>query len=111
MEEIKEKEDETAKIVLTNLAKEFEADLTVVGYHGRKGEKEDPTVMGSAVQFMSIHSYTPTLIVKRQVRREDRPNGYALGICIDGSRKSMAALKLLCEMRSQNDRIEVLICE
>jgi len=50
MEEIKEEnEGETAKTVLTNLAKEFKASITVVGYHGRKGEKQDPTVMGSAV--------------------------------------------------------------
>lgn len=93
------------------MAKENEVDVTVVGYHGRKGEKQDPTVMGSAVQFMSVHSFTPTMIIKKLIKRETRPLGYSMGICIDGSRKSMAALILLCQMRRPIDRIEVLICE
>ena len=31
------------------MSDEVKSDITVVGFHGRKGEKEDPTVMGSAV--------------------------------------------------------------
>jgi len=35
------------------MANEHHIDVTVCGYHGRKGEKEDPTVMGTAVQHMA----------------------------------------------------------
>lgn len=31
------------------MARDHKVDLTVVGWHGRKGPKEDPTVMGTAV--------------------------------------------------------------
>lgn len=111
-EEIKpDKEDETAKNVLTNLSKELLADITVCGFHGRKGKKEDPTVMGSSVFFMSMHTFTPMMIVKKQILRSERPNGYNFGLCCDGSLKSMKALTLMCQMRSPQDKIHVLICE
>jgi len=42
-------EGETAKEHLNQMALECEVDVTVVGFHGRKGPKADPTVMGSAV--------------------------------------------------------------
>ena len=35
------------------MAIDHKVDLTVVGFHGRKGPKDDPTVMGSAVQYMA----------------------------------------------------------
>lgn len=44
---------ETPKMVLNRMAVEHNVDVTVVGFHGRKGPKDDPTVMGSAVQFMA----------------------------------------------------------
>jgi len=31
------------------MATDLSADVAVVGWHGRKGPKKDPTVMGSAV--------------------------------------------------------------
>jgi len=40
---------ETPKSVLNRFACDNKVDLTVVGYHGRKGPKDDPTVMGTAV--------------------------------------------------------------
>jgi nucleotide-binding universal stress UspA family protein len=105
------REEDTAKSVLTSMAKDHEIDISVVGYHGRKGEKADPTIMGSAVQYMALNSHTPTMIVKKSIKSDERPNGYNLGICIDGSVKSMKALELLCQLRSPKDKIEVLICE
>jgi hypothetical protein len=44
-----ENKGDDAKTLLNLMAKENKADLAVVGYHGRKGPKEDPTIMGSAV--------------------------------------------------------------
>ena len=39
----------TAKEVLQTITKDRKVDINVVGYHGRKGPKGDPTVMGTAV--------------------------------------------------------------
>ena len=39
----------TTRQILTEISDEVGAQITVVGFHGRKGLKEDPTVMGSAV--------------------------------------------------------------
>ena len=42
-------QDRTAKEVLNQIGEEQKASIMVVGSHGRKGLKEDPTVMGTAV--------------------------------------------------------------
>jgi hypothetical protein len=81
----------------------------VVGYHGRKGPKEDPTVMGTAVQYLSVNSATPALIIKDPKTRTEE--GFCMAVCCDGSKKSMDALILLCNLRSPSDRINVIICE
>ena len=69
-QEIRPEQGDTAKSCLNAMAKEVSADVTVVGYHGRKGPKEDPTVMGSAVQYMSVRSESPVLIIKDPKSRE-----------------------------------------
>ena len=48
------KEGETFKMILNRMAIENKVDITVVGSHGRRGPKADPTVMGSAVQYMAV---------------------------------------------------------
>lgn len=45
---------DSAKSLLIEMAQLHSADILVTGYHGRKGPKEDPTIMGSAIQYMSI---------------------------------------------------------
>lgn len=42
-------ECKSTKQILNAMANENNVDVCVVGYHGRKGFKDDPTVMGSAV--------------------------------------------------------------
>ena len=51
------------------------------------------------------------MIVKEVITREDRPDGYNFAACSDGSDKSMQCLDLMCQMRQDKDRIEVIICE
>ena len=93
------KGDETPKSILNEMALANKVNITVVGYHGRKGPKEDPTVMGSAVQFMTCNGGSPILIVKDGKSRETSPNKcFKLGVLIDGSKQSLTALKLLCKM-------------
>jgi hypothetical protein len=45
---------DSAKSLLIEMAQLHSADILVTGYHGRKGPKEDPTIMGTAIQYMSI---------------------------------------------------------
>lgn len=104
-------ESETAKEVLNNIAKERHATLMVVGQHGRKGAKADPTIMGTAVQYLSVRSAAPVLIIKDPITREQRPDGFVMAVCIDGSKKSLAALDLICAMKHPNDRVKVIIAE
>lgn len=40
------------------------ADFIVMGYHGRKGFKEDVTILGSTVYNTVINTKTPLFIVK-----------------------------------------------
>jgi hypothetical protein len=71
----------------------------VVGFHGRKGPKEDPTIMGTAVQFLALNSAAPVLILKDPIPRSQKPGGFNFCALIDGSVKSMKGLELLCKMR------------
>ena len=85
-EKIKEEDGETAKSVLNSMAKERHATLMVVGFHGRKGPKEDLSVMGTSVQYLSLNSSAPVVIIKDPKTREERPDGYVFGVCVDGSK-------------------------
>jgi len=93
------------------MAEEIGIHINVVGFHGRKGVKEDPTVMGTAVQFLAIESAAPTLIIKDPKTRDDRPDGYRFGACIDGSDQSKESLEFIKRVRGPGDKITVIICE
>jgi hypothetical protein len=68
-----------------------------VGIHGRKGLKSDQTVCGSNVQYLSINSYCPVMILKKKKERKDKPEGaYRFLACVDGSEKSLKSLSLCC---------------
>jgi hypothetical protein len=98
------KNNETPKSVLNRIATEKKVDVTVVGYHGRKGPKEDPTIMGSAVQFMAQNSGTSIIIIKDGLNRSNSPDGiFKFGILIDGSKQSMIGLDLLIKMVQPGD--------
>jgi len=90
---------QTTKELLQEVAKEVNADINVVGFHGRKGVKEDPTVMGTAVRYLSTRSTCPVLIIKDPHDRSQRPDGYRFAALVDGSRFSIEALELICRIR------------
>lgn len=91
---------DTIKSNLNDLAKERHIDIQVVGYHGRKGPKTDPTVMGSAIGFLSINTCSPVLIVKDPIDRVNVPDGsYNHALCTDGSKQSNEALELICKVK------------
>jgi nucleotide-binding universal stress UspA family protein len=105
------KEGQVAKEVLVTLAEDNHIDVMVVGFHGRKGPKADPTVMGSAVQYMSIQCKKPVLVIKDPHKRAERPNGYNLAVCVDGSDHSIRALDMLCDLCGDKDKIVIIVCE
>jgi nucleotide-binding universal stress UspA family protein len=75
-----------AKELLNDAAQRNKAHVCVVGYHGRKGPKKDPTVMGTAVQYMGVHATVPVFILKDPIRREDKENkAFRFAACCDGS--------------------------
>ena len=90
------------------MAVENQADVMVTGHHGRKGIKEDPTVMGTAVQYLSTHATKPVLIMKDPKKRSERIDGYLFAVCVDGSNLSMKALDLAIRMLGPNDKIKTV---
>lgn len=63
-------------------------DFIAIGYHGRKGPKEDPSIFGSSVYNMSLNAMCPILIIKNEVDRKKKPSFNWL-ICTDGSEYSL----------------------
>ena len=100
--------DDNAKELLQMMAVENNVDVIVTGFHGRKGKKADPTVMGTAVQFMSVHATKPCLILKDPKKRSERIHGYLYAVLVDGSEKSMHALKLAIKMMGPHDKIKTV---
>ena len=43
----------TTQEQIVQLAEEYRTDVLVLGYHGRKGLKEDPTLLGSNADLMA----------------------------------------------------------
>jgi len=77
---------ENIKHNLNVLANQRGIDITVVGWHGRKGPKDDNTVMGTAVAYLTIEATCPILIVKDQIDRQKKVNNaYSHCVCFDGS--------------------------
>ena len=77
----------TAKELLNESAERHQANVAVVGYHGRKGVKADPTIMGTAVQYMGINSSVPIFIVKDPIARKNKENkAFRFAACCDGSK-------------------------
>jgi len=82
------------KSELSALASEHGATLTVVGMHGRKGPKADPTVAGTAVNFLAKNCPNPLIIIKDPILREDKKDcKYRFGVCFDGSPKAIKVLR------------------
>uniref|UniRef100_A0A7S3KLE1 UspA domain-containing protein n=1 Tax=Euplotes crassus TaxID=5936 RepID=A0A7S3KLE1_EUPCR len=103
--------DLTTKEHIMRIAKETETDILAIGYHGRKGPKEDPTLLGSAVEYMAHHPVCPTLVIKTKEDRSEKENGsFRWLVCSDGSDKSYNALKETIKvMDKEVDEIIILV--
>jgi len=81
----------STKETMMQLACERDATMIVVGYHGRKGPKADPTVLGTAVQFLGVEAAAPVAIVKVRNTRASKSNGaFRWAVCFDGADCSLA---------------------
>ena len=99
-------EKKPVKDSLWGLATENKATIMVTGYNGVKGPKADPTIAGSAIQYLSVNSVLPVLVIKDARRREQKPDGsYRYGVCYDGSSQAEKALHLAINMMRPCDRL------
>ena len=90
----------TAKELLNEAATRNNAHVCVVGWHGRKGPKEDPTVMGTAIQYMGFNATAPVFILKDPIARADKPNErFKWCALIDGSFESLRALTYIAKLK------------
>jgi hypothetical protein len=75
----------------------------------------DPTVLGSAVNFMTLNSLSPLLIIKdgKGRRSQHRDGKLRFAVCVDGSLKSIQALQFTSKLldRSKGDQLMVLCVE
>jgi len=80
--------------------------------HGRKGPKADPTVAGTAVNFLAKNCPNPLLIIKDPILRSDKKdNIYRFGVCFDGSAKAEVVLKTVLDMMDDHDKLTVITCK
>mmetsp|Transcript_27218 Transcript_27218/g.24107 ORF Transcript_27218/g.24107 Transcript_27218/m.24107 type:complete len:291 (-) Transcript_27218:38-910(-) len=96
--------------IITNLAEEYRTDVLVLGYHGRKGPKEDPTLLGSNVDLIAKEPICPLLVIKNEELRKDKEgNGYRFVVCMDGREKSYKSLDTTIKlMDKENDEVIIL---
>lgn len=84
----------TVKEHITGVAEEYRSNILVLGFHGRKGPKEDPTLLGSNVDKIALEPVCPVLIMKREEKRADKESGgYRFLVCMDDRGKSVEALQ------------------
>eukprot|EP00344_Euplotes_crassus_P004962 CAMPEP_0196996028 /NCGR_PEP_ID=MMETSP1380-20130617/2017_1 /TAXON_ID=5936 /ORGANISM="Euplotes crassus, Strain CT5" /LENGTH=289 /DNA_ID=CAMNT_0042411875 /DNA_START=13 /DNA_END=882 /DNA_ORIENTATION=+ len=100
----------TTQEQIVELSENYRSDILVLGYHGRKGAKEDPTLLGSNVDLMAQNPVCPLLVIKREENREDKENkGFRFVVCIDGRTKSYKALNTVTQvMDKEKDEVIVL---
>eukprot|EP00359_Climacostomum_virens_P002160 CAMPEP_0204900716 /NCGR_PEP_ID=MMETSP1397-20131031/2639_1 /ASSEMBLY_ACC=CAM_ASM_000891 /TAXON_ID=49980 /ORGANISM="Climacostomum Climacostomum virens, Strain Stock W-24" /LENGTH=269 /DNA_ID=CAMNT_0052068921 /DNA_START=14 /DNA_END=820 /DNA_ORIENTATION=+ len=86
------------------------ASIMVVGFHGRRGPKQDATVMGSAVDHSLQIGNFSLLIVKNQLHRSVVPRGSFNWIVLaDGSAKSEQAFRTAASLaRRDTDEVHVI---
>lgn len=99
----------SSKEELWELAEFEKATFIVVGNHGRKGPKGDETVLGTQIQYLSLNSKFPIMIIKDRKPREQKPDGcLRYGICYDGSTKSRKALSVCLGIMRPEDKMTII---
>lgn len=92
------------------MATECKVDLIVVGEVGRKGPKlAGNMAAGTAIQFMSLNTTIPTLVLKDYQKRKDKPNqAYRWLVCFDTSKHSQKAIKTCLKLMHPQDHLVIV---
>lgn len=100
----------TTKENIVSIAEEYRTDILVLGYHGRKGPKSDPTLLGSNVDEIAHNPVCPILVVKREENRKDKEDkAYRFVVCMDGRTKSYHALDTVLNIMDKDvDHLVIL---
>ena len=95
------------KECLWELAENEGSNIIIVGNHGRKGPKaEDETVAGTAIQYLSLNSKFPVLVLKDVRLRSTKHDGcFRYGVCYDGSEKSKKAFEVVLALMKPTDKL------
>lgn len=89
----------------------YRSDVIVVGFHGRKGPKEDVSICGSRVTQLTETSLMPTLIIKDSTKKSERGNKLKWAVMMDGSDKSIKTMKkTFAFMDRKTDQIVSITC-
>ena len=83
-------------------------DFLVTGFCGRKGPKDDPTVLGSNGDVALRQSGCSAMITKKQWGAPKEKKGRKFAVAIDGSSRSDDALFEARRLSTQGDTISVL---
>lgn len=98
-----------AKVDVLKAAKEKNAALLSIGFHGRKSESREKegghTILGSSVEHSMNFCTIPFLVCKTEFEQKD---SYIFAACLDGSKKSFSALEYLLKISNENDKIIAL---
>lgn len=100
---------QTSKEAVWALAEFEKASMVCVGNHGRKGPKADLTVAGTAIEYLSLNSKFPCLIIKDRKARSQKPDGcLRWGVCYDSSDKAKEVLDLTLRTMRETDKLAVI---
>ena len=100
----------TTKQHMVAIAEEYRSNILVLGYHGRKGPKEDPTLLGSNVDAIASDPVCPILVIKRKEERSAKENGaFRFLCCMDDREKAKEALRTIISiMDTEKDELIIL---
>lgn len=91
------------------MAADNQTTIMVTSYNGVKGPKQDPTIVGTTIQWLAINAKFPILIIKDARLRTVKPDGcYRYAICYDGSHPCINALKVILAMMRTTDKLVAL---
>ena len=86
-------EEDNIRNQILSLAEALKVDFLFFGYSGRKGKKNDPSLLGQTVKNSIYNTQIPFVVVKKLLKRNDKPNkGFNFMVCLDGSEKASKAL-------------------
>lgn len=93
------------QVTLLRLSTRSLLACSVVGFTGRKGPKEDPTILGSSADFSLRGARMPCCIVKRKVAPRE---SHLFVVAVDGSERAHSGLQLAEQLAMPGDRIAIV---